>query len=142
MILSDKRVFIIEDDATNLAIMSAVVRRNGGLIIYDRWGVKTTRIMLNAGRIDVILLDLMFPGGVTGYDIFDKIQRHPELKNIPVVVVSASDPDLNLAKVRAKGMQGFICKPINNKTFCQTIAQIIAGEEVWDVDVDMLDIDQ
>ena len=141
MLLADKRVFIIEDDATNLAIMSAVLRRGGAAVIYDRWGVKTTNIMQKAGRIDAILLDLNFPGGVTGYDVYDKIQTYPDLKDIPVVVVSASDPDLNLSKVKDKGMQGFICKPINNKTFCQSVAQIVAGEEVWDVDVDMLDLD-
>lgn len=139
MLLADKRVFIIEDDATNLAIMSAVLRRGGAAVIYDRWGIRTTTIMQKAGRIDAILLDLNFPGGITGYEVYDKIQTCPTLKDIPVVVVSASDPDLNITKVKTKGMKGFICKPINRKTFCQSIAQIVAGEEVWDVDVDLID---
>lgn len=132
MILENKHVFVVEDNAQNLAIVSAVLRRNGATVSFDRWGIETAERMARLNKIDIILLDLMFPRGVTGYDVFDKIKSYPELADIPIVAVTASDPSVEMNKVRDKGFSGFISKPINHKVFATQIATVLEGTPVWD----------
>lgn len=81
--------------------------------------------------IDLILLDLMFPNHISGYDIFDRIRENPTFAHIPIVAISAADPALEMSKARAKGFSGFIGKPINLLQFPQQIVQLLEGEQVW-----------
>jgi two-component system, sensor histidine kinase and response regulator len=131
MILQDKNIFIVEDDSTNLAIISALLRRNGATILFDRWGIDTITRIQRAKNIDIILMDLMLPNGVTGYDVFDSLKTVPSLATIPVVMVSAADPTLEMNRARTKGFMGFISKPINHRKFPTYIAQIIEGIPLW-----------
>ncbi len=140
-LLDNKNIFVIEDDATNLAIVSSILRRNGATLVYDRWGLQTITKMTRLAHIDLILLDLMLPNDISGYDVYAEIQTQSVLKDIPVVVVSASDPNLEMAKAKSLGIKGFISKPIHRKTFPKYLARILNGEEVWDADLDIAEFD-
>jgi CheY-like chemotaxis protein len=130
-LLQGKTIFVVEDDALNLAVISTILRYQGATVYFDRWGVGTIEQMIKLKSIDVILLDLMFPQHVTGYDVFDKIRAMPQLVNIPVVAVTAMDSAAEMNKARAKGFSGYICKPIIRNKFAQYIVTIIGGQQVW-----------
>jgi len=130
MLLKNKRVFIVEDDAGNLAIASVYLRQQGATVFYERWGRDTPQMILKHLPIDVILMDLMFPNNVSGFDIFDQIRQFKQLEHIPVVAVSAADPDSAMPKALAKGFSGFISKPISPR-ISKHIARIIEGKKVW-----------
>lgn len=130
MLLQNKRIFIVEDDAGNLAVASVYLRDQGAVISYDRWGLQTPQVILKHMPIDVILMDLMFPNNISGFDIFDQIARIEQLAHIPVVAVSASDPDSAMPMALAKGFSGFISKPISPR-ISKHIANVIAGKKVW-----------
>jgi CheY-like chemotaxis protein len=129
--LQGKSIYIIEDNPTNLAIISSILRRNNAIIRYDRWGVDTINRLNHYGVVDLIILDLMFPYGISGYDVFDEIKVIPKFANIPIVAVSAADPQVEMPRARDKGFVGFISKPINHKLFASQVASIIEGKQIW-----------
>jgi CheY-like chemotaxis protein len=129
--LTGKRIFIIEDDPTNMAVFAVTLKKSGASVIQDFWNTNSANMLFNRLPIDVILLDLMLRHHMNGYDIFDELQAHPELAKIPVIVVSAADPQVEIPKARAKGMAGFIGKPIRPHLFAKQIASCIDGEPVW-----------
>jgi CheY-like chemotaxis protein len=131
MLLNHKRVFVVEDDPGNLAVMQTILTQQGATVFFERWGQNTSRRLLDALPIDIILLDLMLPNGMSGYDVFDAIQAVPELAGVPVVIVSAADPDHEMEKARRKGFSGFIGKPVRLNTFGHYVASIIGGQYVW-----------
>lgn len=130
MLLENKRIFIVEDDAGNLAVATVYLRQQGAIVSYERWGLLTPHMILKHMPVDVILMDLMFPNNVSGFDIFDQIRQVKQLENIPVVAVSASDPDFAMPKALAKGFSGFISKPISPR-IAKHVADVIAGKKVW-----------
>ena len=130
-LLEGKKVFILEDDVNNLAVVTSMLRRYGATIYFDSWGVETAQTIKAFMPIDIILLDIHLPGGVTGYDVYDAIQELPELKDVPIVAVTASDPDREMKKAREKGFSGYISKPIRTKSFIKSLLAVMAGEEVW-----------
>ncbi len=130
--LAQRRVFYVEDDVSNRAIAQMILESQGAIVGFERWGASSTIPRLRKFMpIDVILLDLMFPGGITGYDVFDAIQREPDLMGIPVVAVSAADPAMEMNRVRDLGFSGFISKPVDMRRFPDQVAAVIAGETVW-----------
>jgi CheY-like chemotaxis protein len=133
MILEGKRIFVVEDDARNLAIISVGLRRSGAVILFDTWGADTVNRLLWSLPVDIILLDLMLPGSVSGYDVFDRIRATPELADIPVVAVTAMDPGTEMNKARKKGFSGYISKPIRMRPFIESIETVLRGQQVWGV---------
>jgi CheY-like chemotaxis protein len=134
-LLKGRRIFYVEDDLMNLTLTQAILEAAGATFASDRWMRETTVSRLVAFMpVDMILLDLMFPNNITGYDIFDTIRQNPAFDSIPVVAVSASDPAIEVPKTQRRGFAGFIGKPINLHRFPRLLAQILDGEQLWDAD--------
>ena len=129
--LQGKKIFILEDDVNNLAVVTSMLRRYGATIYFDSWGVDTAQTIKAFMPIDIILLDIHLPGGVTGYDVYAAIQEMPELSGVPIVAVTASDPDREMRKAKEKGFSGYITKPIRTKSFVRSLLAILNGDEVW-----------
>ena len=129
--LEGKRIFLLEDDVNNLAIIMSILKRNRALVLYDTWGTATVKKIRKHLPLDLILLDLMLPGGVSGYDVFQEIKQVNELVHIPVVAVTAADPSVEMPKARDLGFSGYISKPVRNRTFPVALVHIIEGEPVW-----------
>ena len=130
MLLSDKRIFIVEDNTGNLAIASLYLEHHGAKIRLERRGKDVPKAILNHMPIDIVLMDLMLPNGVSGFDIFDQIREVPELAQIPVVIVSAADPDLAIPQARKRGVSGYISKPVTPHIPFQ-VADVLNGKTIW-----------
>lgn len=129
--LKGKRIFVVEDDITNMAVFAATLRQSGALVIQDHWNSGTIEMLTRHLPIDVILMDLMLRNGTSGYDIYDKLQALPEFASIPVIIVSASDPEIEIPKARERGFAGYIGKPISPSRFATQIVQCMEGTPVW-----------
>jgi len=131
-LLQGKRVFCFEDDAKNRSVVETILQAAGATIRFDTWGfIEISLPKIRTFQPDVILLDLMLMGRVSGYDIYEILRTKPNFDTIPIVAVSASDPALEIPKARKMGFAGFIGKPIDIHLFPNQIAAIIRGETVW-----------
>lgn len=131
MLLKGKRIFIVEDNLENRAIAQMLLEKNGAKTAIERWGTDVTERMQRFMPIDLIILDLMFPGNVTGYDIFEEIRHHAEYKDIPIIAVSAADASIAIPETQRRGFSGFISKPIDFTLFPKQIARVLDGEAIW-----------
>ncbi|MCK6578806.1 MAG: response regulator [Anaerolineae bacterium] len=129
--LQGKHIFIVEDNAQNRVVYQIMFLRQGAVIDFDRWGSDTIHKLKNLPEVDVIIMDLMLAGGVTGFGIMEQIQQQEKLSRVPVVAVSAVDPATAILRCQDAGFAGFIAKPIDADRFPDLIARIIAGERVW-----------
>lgn len=132
MLLKGKRIAVVEDDVTNMAIISTLLKQHGAAVIQDPWNSDTVNRLQQLLPIDLILLDLMLRHGASGFDIYDKIRATPEMAFIPVVLVTASDPAMAMNKARSKGFAGYIAKPLAYYDFPHQINKVLRGESIWD----------
>jgi two-component system cell cycle response regulator DivK len=131
--LKEKRIFYIEDNVSNLALVQMILEQQGAKVYFERWGNEADIInrLKSFMPVDLILLDLMFAGNVSGYDIFDQLRQVPDFDHIPIATVSAADPSIEMPKARAKGFAGYISKPVKLIMFPQQVADLINGQHVW-----------
>jgi len=130
-LLKDKRVFMVEDNLANKAIQTMLLERQGAKIGIERWGQNTMEHLRAFMPVDIIILDLMLPNNITGYDIFQDIRSNKEFDDIPLVAVSASNPSEAIPRARESGFSGFISKPVDFDRFPEQIAALIEGESIW-----------
>lgn len=129
MLLKNKRILLVEDDVLNLSIISGILRKHGAKVFQDPLGHRT-EMMIPYLKVDIILLDLKLDRtNIDGYDLFEYLRSKPSLKEIPIVLVTADDGALTMAKL--KGFDGFIGKPIDRSIFARQIASILEGKAIW-----------
>jgi len=77
----------------------------------------------NAPRPDIILLDWNLPN-IDGREVLENIKEDPELKHIPVVVLTISDAKNDILEAYNLHANCFITKPFNLKQFFNVIKYI------------------
>jgi CheY-like chemotaxis protein len=107
-----------------------LLRREGAIFDFDRWGEETLS-RLNKFHPDLIILDLMLLRESNGFSIFSEIRKFPEYDQVPIVAISASDPAVALPKCREMGFSGFIVKPIDEHLLVKQLVSLIKGQQVW-----------
>ncbi len=76
-----------------------------------------------APRPDLILLDLMLPKK-SGTEVLDEVRADYSLKDIPVVVMTASDDEADRVKCQLLHVDAFISKPVNVAKFLDVVRQL------------------
>ena len=71
----------------------------------------------------LILLDLKMPK-VTGMEVLEKIKSDPNLKSIPIVILTSSKEDPDIKKCYALGANSYIVKPVESDNFFAAIKEI------------------
>jgi two-component system, response regulator len=78
-------------------------------------------------RPGIILLDLNIPG-TDGREALEIIKSSPELKTIPVIVLTTSDDRQDIEKCYRDGANSYIQKPVNLNKFIEAIERL---KEYW-----------
>jgi DNA-binding response OmpR family regulator len=127
----NKKIFLIEDDATILFGLSAKMSNEGFSIVpNDGTGeIKDVWVKINSERPDFIVLDLIVPG-FDGFDLLRKIKQDPVISVIPVFVfTNMSDTDTKLKCDEAGADYFFIKTEFNIDEFVDKVNVIIKNLE-------------
>jgi len=81
----------------------------------------------NAIRPDLILLDINLPK-LNGHEVLNRVKQNPDLKEIPVVVLSTSSDERDIKKSYNSYSNCYIVKPGDIHTFTSVIESI---ENFW-----------
>jgi len=71
----------------------------------------------------LLLLDLMMPG-VSGVEVLRQIKSHPELKRIPVFMLTSMDDPEGIDLCYNLGCSAYIIKPVDAKDFGEAVRKI------------------
>lgn len=74
---------------------------------------------------DLILLDLNLPV-VSGFEVLDFLKSDPELKKLPVVVLSGSSSQSDIEACYQAGVNSYICKPTGIQQVFEMAAQLVS----------------
>jgi CheY-like chemotaxis protein len=75
-------------------------------------------------RPDAILLDLGLPGG-NGLMVLERFKANVTLGDIPVIIITADDPQVAEARAIEAGAVAFLQKPIEHDKLIKTVEQAL-----------------
>lgn len=113
------RILVIEDNPANLELMSYLLKAFGYAVVSAADGVAG----LEAARremIDLIVCDVHLPL-LDGYGVAASLKKHPVLRRIPLVAVTALAMVGDREKLLAAGFDGYIAKPIEPEKFVEQL---------------------
>ena len=120
------RILVVEDDATNQKVITALIKQIGGGDCEVRGNGQLGLEAVQAdGHYDLILMDLHMPV-MDGHEATRRIRAWEAASgrpHCPIVAITADVFPEEQARCRAIGMDGFLSKPINISELQKTLAQ-------------------
>ena len=101
---------IVDDTPQNLQLLEAMLREQG----YHVFALPNGEMALKAAAMDqpdIILLDILMPGGMDGYEVCARLKADPNLRDIPVLFLSALSDLWDKARAFRAGGVDYITKP-------------------------------
>jgi DNA-binding response OmpR family regulator len=111
-----KKVLIIEDDLNIAELERDYLQLNGYHAEIDQDGASGLAKALS-GKFDIVVVDLMLPN-TNGFEIIREIRKKLE---IPVIVVSAKDEDIDKIRGLEIGADDYLTKPFSPAEFVARI---------------------
>lgn len=105
-----KEILIIDDSVTNVFLIESVLNEYG-YGVASALNAKEAMKKIEKKKPHLILLDLLMPH-VSGFDFIVEIKENPELKDIPVVIVSAVTDEESIERIMKLGAVEFVRKPV------------------------------
>lgn len=130
------QILLIEDDPADARLAQIALKEAKvySVVHHVRDGVEALDFLrrkapdfTTAPRPDLVLLDLNMPR-MDGRQVLQAMKGDSDLKTIPVVVLTTSDVDRDIAASYALGANSFVTKPMDVDEFCAVIRGI---ESYW-----------
>jgi len=122
-ISDDKTILVIDDSTTNVVLLEAILN-DKGYRINTALNVKEAFQLMSKQLPDLILLDLLMPK-INGYEFLKDIKSRDDMKEIPVIVISAVTDAENIKKTMNLGAIDFIKKPVDIQNLITRVSETL-----------------
>jgi DNA-binding response OmpR family regulator len=117
--MANSKIMIVDDDPDLRQALRLRLRANKYETVNAVDGYSAIA-MAYKERPDLIILDLGLPAG-DGFVVLDRLQKDDKLSAIPVIVLTARDPQANERRVLRAGAAAFFQKPADNAELMDVI---------------------
>jgi DNA-binding response OmpR family regulator len=117
--MANSKIMIVDDDPDLRQALRLRLRANQYDTVNAVDGYSASAMAYKESP-DLIILDLGLPAG-DGFVVLDRLQKDDKLSAIPVIVLTARDPQANERRVLRSGAAAFFQKPADNAELMDVI---------------------
>ena len=125
---TEASILLVEDDPDHVELALRALEKHGvaNRVLVARDGAEALDY-LSEGRLatlpEVVLLDLNLPK-ISGLDVLRQIRVNENTRHLPVVILTSSDEETDLARSYELGVNSYIRKPVSFAEFAEAIRQV------------------
>jgi two-component system chemotaxis response regulator CheY len=117
------KILIVDDFSTMRRIVKNLLRDLGFTNTAEADDGQTALPMLQTGDFDFLVTDWNMPG-MQGIDLLKAVRADPNLKDLPVLMVTAEAKREQIVEAAQAGVNGYIVKPFTAGTLKEKIEKI------------------
>jgi CheY-like chemotaxis protein len=128
-----KRILLVEDDPKDVELtMTGLAEYNlANEVVVARDGEEALEYLYRRGKYHdrpngnpaVTLLDLKLPK-LNGFEVLENIRSNENLRMIPVVVLTSSNEERDLARSYKLGVNAYVTKPVDFHEFVNAVKEL------------------
>ena len=122
-----KTVLIVEDNELNMKLFHDLLDAHGYKTLQTRSGIEALKIAREQ-RPNLILMDIQLPE-VSGLEVTKWLKDDEELREIPVIAVTAFAMKGDEERIRQGGCEAYLSKPISVGKFIETVRHFLGTPE-------------
>ena len=120
------RILVVDDSISVRKVVSNFITQQGWIPVAARNGIEAIE-KIREEKPDFILLDVEMPR-MNGFEVLQTMQAQPELRDIPVAMLTSRSADKYQEKARELGARGFMTKPFKADEVIRFIRKETADE--------------
>lgn len=117
------KILIVDDFSTMRRIIKNLLRDLGFNNTDEADDGTTALPKLQTGNFDFLVTDWNMPG-MQGIDLLKKVRADPDLKDLPVLMVTAESKREQIVEAAQAGVNGYVIKPFTAQTLKEKIDKI------------------
>ncbi len=123
-------ILLVEDNQINQRVAAGILKLKGIRVTVANNGQEAVNIINNAhsNEFDAILMDIDMPI-LDGFEATFIIKQNPNMKNLPIIALTAHNSKEDKDKCYEVGMSDFLTKPIKSEPLYHSIASSILEAE-------------
>ncbi len=119
------KIILAVDDEPNIRLLLRQLLGKDYRVLEAIDGMEATNIA-HTERPDLILMDIMMPG-TDGYTACSRLKSDPATKDIPVIMLTGLDFELNKKLAEQIGAAGYITKPIDSLRLLEIVKNTLSA---------------
>jgi CheY-like chemotaxis protein len=104
-------ILVVDDNEMNRDMLSRRLQRHNYTTLSAENGARALE-MMREHRFDLVMLDIMMPK-MNGYEVLETVKKDPDLRHIPIIMISAVDDLDSVVKCIEMGAEDYLFKPFN-----------------------------
>lgn len=119
-------ILIVDDSATMRAMIRRIVKMAGIPVgeLYEAGDGLAALGILATSKVDLVLADLNMPG-MTGVEMTHEMRQDAQLREIPVIVISAEPNIDRLEQLKKDGVQAYVRKPFTPEAVRDVVNKVM-----------------
>ncbi len=122
--ITDMKFLIVDDFSTMRRIVRGLLKEMGCNNADEAEDGQVALNMLKASKYDFVVSDINMPN-MNGFDLLKAIKADAELKNLPVLMVTAEARKEDIVLAAQTGAAGYIVKPFTKATLEEKVQKIL-----------------
>ncbi len=120
------RILIVEDQS-DICKLIRMTLEFGDFEIHEANDGETGLNMARAIKPSIMLLDVMMPGLLDGYQVCTRIKQDPSLQSIQVVMLTARGQASDIAAGEAAGADAYLVKPFSPLELIERVEAMVSA---------------
>jgi CheY-like chemotaxis protein len=128
-------ILYVEDDAGSRKVMQYLVRgslQGSQLTLFEDSHDFMNRVHMLENQPTIIMLDIHVEP-ISGFEMLQQLREVEAYKDLPIVALTASVMNEEVAKLRRAGFSGVLAKPLDPDQFPDLFRRILEGEQIWNI---------
>jgi DNA-binding response OmpR family regulator len=136
----DGHILAVEDNPVNLKLLVRTLERQGYIVSSAINGQEALDILCrrHPRAFDTVLLDIEMPV-MNGYQVLQTIKENPDLRDLPVVMISAVDEIESVVRCIQMGATDYLPKPFNADLLRARVSASLASKRLRDLELEYLE---
>ncbi len=134
--MQKEKIYIVDDEEDILDLVEYILGKEKYRVKRFLTGEDVIAAM-RTEKPDLLLLDLMLPG-IDGLDVCKSLKKDEELKEVPIIMLTAKGEDADIVSGLELGADDYITKPFNSSVLLARIKAMLrrkSEKEVSETDV-------
>jgi len=122
------KILCIDDEVGVVELVELIMQKEGMSVSGASSGQAGLELMRQSPP-NLVLLDIMMPD-MDGWDVFKEIKADPDLKDIPIIILTARDSTFEeiIARDRA-GVDDYVTKPFTPQELRKSVKKVLSRKK-------------
>ncbi|OEU62999.1 MAG: hypothetical protein BA870_01925 [Desulfuromonadales bacterium C00003094] len=121
-----KKILVVDDQAIIRQLLEISLRQEDRQILLAESGEQAVQLAQGC-RFDLIIVDLMMPGGMDGFETIECLQQSAVDKLCPFMILTAKDQQPERERAAALGVYHYLVKPFKLDDLFATVDNLLGA---------------